>query len=264
MTSRLRLDGGDLYGHIVVAQPPWQFFYGAGADPGDPRLADLPAARRGARPGGCGRAGRDRGLASHGEPLGRGGGSGTMPADAVGRTRARCTTPELLAPPVLLGVTCWPGNARRPSAALCRGGAVHQVAMRARADRDGGVLGGAGAFVGAAIAVVMTAVASRRSSGSASGTTERARAALHRPPRARHARGDLGPGVLECDRARRTGGPGLALSDPRRPAARGADRAGGGDAGDADLDHEGRHEPQRPRPGRGRAAPARPGGRRRR
>lgn len=31
LTSRLWLDGGDLYGHIVVAQPPWQFFYGAGA-----------------------------------------------------------------------------------------------------------------------------------------------------------------------------------------------------------------------------------------
>ena len=30
-TSRLFLDGGDLYGHIVVAQPPWQFFFGAGA-----------------------------------------------------------------------------------------------------------------------------------------------------------------------------------------------------------------------------------------
>lgn len=31
LTSRMWLDGGDLYGHIVVAQPPWQFFYGAGA-----------------------------------------------------------------------------------------------------------------------------------------------------------------------------------------------------------------------------------------
>jgi hypothetical protein len=30
-TSRRFLDGGDLYGHIVVAQPPWQFFFGAGA-----------------------------------------------------------------------------------------------------------------------------------------------------------------------------------------------------------------------------------------
>ena len=30
-TSRLFLDGGDLYGHIVVAQPPWQFLFGAGA-----------------------------------------------------------------------------------------------------------------------------------------------------------------------------------------------------------------------------------------
>jgi hypothetical protein len=30
-TSRLFLDGGDLYGHIVVAQPPWQFFFGAAA-----------------------------------------------------------------------------------------------------------------------------------------------------------------------------------------------------------------------------------------
>ena len=31
LTSRLLLDGGDLYGHTVVAQPPWQFFFGAGA-----------------------------------------------------------------------------------------------------------------------------------------------------------------------------------------------------------------------------------------
>jgi hypothetical protein len=30
-TSRLLLQGGDLYGHIVVAQPPWQFLFGAGA-----------------------------------------------------------------------------------------------------------------------------------------------------------------------------------------------------------------------------------------
>lgn len=30
-TSRLLLDGGDLYGHTVVAQPPWQFLFGAGA-----------------------------------------------------------------------------------------------------------------------------------------------------------------------------------------------------------------------------------------
>jgi len=30
-TSRLLLHGGDLYGHVVVAQPPWQFLFGAGA-----------------------------------------------------------------------------------------------------------------------------------------------------------------------------------------------------------------------------------------
>jgi hypothetical protein len=30
-TSRLFAHGGDLYGHIVVAQPPWQFVFGAGA-----------------------------------------------------------------------------------------------------------------------------------------------------------------------------------------------------------------------------------------
>jgi hypothetical protein len=30
-TSRLLLDGGDLYGHTVVAQPPWQFLFGAAA-----------------------------------------------------------------------------------------------------------------------------------------------------------------------------------------------------------------------------------------
>src|SRR3954470_13130924 len=30
-TSRLLLRGGDLYGHTVVAQPPWQFLFGAGA-----------------------------------------------------------------------------------------------------------------------------------------------------------------------------------------------------------------------------------------
>src|SRR4051812_1462979 len=29
-TSRLFLDGGDLYGRVVVAQPPWQFIFGAG------------------------------------------------------------------------------------------------------------------------------------------------------------------------------------------------------------------------------------------
>jgi hypothetical protein len=29
-TSRLLLDGDDLYGHVVVAQPPWQFVFGAG------------------------------------------------------------------------------------------------------------------------------------------------------------------------------------------------------------------------------------------
>src|SRR4051812_26392096 len=30
-TSRLFIDGGDLYGHIVVAQPPWRFLFGAAA-----------------------------------------------------------------------------------------------------------------------------------------------------------------------------------------------------------------------------------------
>ena len=44
-TSRLFLDGGDLYGHIVVAQPPWQFLFGA-RRARDPRLADVPAPRR--------------------------------------------------------------------------------------------------------------------------------------------------------------------------------------------------------------------------
>src|SRR4051812_40124369 len=29
-TSRLFLHGGDLYGHTVVAQPPWEFLFGAG------------------------------------------------------------------------------------------------------------------------------------------------------------------------------------------------------------------------------------------
>ncbi len=31
LTSRLFLDGEALYGHMVVAQPPWQFFFGAAA-----------------------------------------------------------------------------------------------------------------------------------------------------------------------------------------------------------------------------------------
>jgi hypothetical protein len=31
LTSRLFLDGRDLYGQMVVAQPPWQFLFGAGA-----------------------------------------------------------------------------------------------------------------------------------------------------------------------------------------------------------------------------------------
>src|SRR4051812_32110661 len=30
-TSRLFIDGGDLYGHVVVAQPPWQFLFGGAA-----------------------------------------------------------------------------------------------------------------------------------------------------------------------------------------------------------------------------------------
>ena len=30
-TSRMLLHGGDLYGHVVVAQPPWQFLFGAAA-----------------------------------------------------------------------------------------------------------------------------------------------------------------------------------------------------------------------------------------
>src|SRR4051794_13322112 len=30
-TSRLFIGGGDLYGHIVVAQPPWQFLFGGAA-----------------------------------------------------------------------------------------------------------------------------------------------------------------------------------------------------------------------------------------
>jgi len=30
-TSRMLLHGGDLYGHVVVAQPPWQFIFGAAA-----------------------------------------------------------------------------------------------------------------------------------------------------------------------------------------------------------------------------------------
>src|ERR1700749_408803 len=31
LTARTLLHGGDLYGHVVVAQPPWQFAFGAGA-----------------------------------------------------------------------------------------------------------------------------------------------------------------------------------------------------------------------------------------
>ena len=66
-TSRLFLDGGDLYGHIVVAQPPWQFFFGAGALAIDDSLTFLRLAV-GIAQLGAGVLAADRGLAADGEP----------------------------------------------------------------------------------------------------------------------------------------------------------------------------------------------------
>ncbi len=117
LTSRLWLDGGDLYGHIVVAQPPWQFFYGAGALAIHDSMTWLRFARR-PRAAGRGRPGRGRGPASHGQP-----------ARDPRRARSRCShpwavrehgalTPELLAPPVLLGAALL---ASKPKTALAAG-----------------------------------------------------------------------------------------------------------------------------------------------
>src|SRR4051795_9748476 len=48
-TSRLFLRGGDLYGHTVVAQPPWQFLFGAGGPPRPATLAVPPPPPRAPR-----------------------------------------------------------------------------------------------------------------------------------------------------------------------------------------------------------------------
>lgn len=117
LTSRLWLDGGDLYGHVVVAQPPWQFFYGAGALAIHDSMTWLRLAV---------------GLAQLG--------AGVLAAVAVKRLTANpfaiaaapaltlltpwavrehgALTPELLAPPVLLGAALL---ASRPRTALAAG-----------------------------------------------------------------------------------------------------------------------------------------------
>jgi hypothetical protein len=124
LTSRLWLDGGDLYGHIVVAQPPWQFFYGAGALAIHDSMTWLRLAV---------------GLAQLG--------AGVLAAIAVRRLTDNpfaiaaapalmlltpwavrehgALTPELLAPPVLLGAALL---ASRPKTALAAG-ALASVAV---------------------------------------------------------------------------------------------------------------------------------------
>ena len=81
-------DGGDLYGHIVVAQPPWQFLFGAGALAIHDSLTFLRLAV-GIAQLGAGRAGRDRRLAADGEPVGDRDRARAQPADAVDAARAR-------------------------------------------------------------------------------------------------------------------------------------------------------------------------------
>lgn len=160
-TSRLFLDGGDLYGHIVVAQPPWQFFFGAGALAIDDSLTFLRLAV---------------GLAQLG--------AGLLAAVAVWRLTenplatvlapALCLlmpwsvrehgalTPELLAPAVLLGAALL---AARPRTAALAGAlaatapflkwpyalALIAIVLFSAAPRK--------AIVGAAIAVAVQAVA---------------------------------------------------------------------------------------------------------
>ena len=167
-------DGGDLYGHIVVAQPPWQFFFGAGALAIHDSLTFLRLAV---------------GLAQLG--------AGVLAAIAVWRLTENpwatavapalslltpwalrehgALTPELLAPPVLLGAALL---AARPSDGAARGRAgrgraVHQVAVRARADRDRALLGRAeeGARRRGDRASPCRPSSSPRSSASGSGTT---------------------------------------------------------------------------------------------
>jgi len=160
-TSRLFAHGGDLYGHIVVAQPPWQFIFGAGALEIHDSLTFLRLAV---------------GLAQLG--------AGVLAAIAVWRLTENpwatafapaltlltpwalhehgALTPELLAPPVLLGAALL---AARPNTAGYAGAlaavapflkwpyalAVIAIVLFSAAPKK--------AFVGAAIATVVQAVA---------------------------------------------------------------------------------------------------------
>src|SRR6185436_3180815 len=160
-TSRLFAHGGDLYGHIVVAQPPWQFIFGAGALEIHDSLTFLRLAV---------------GLAQLG--------AGVLAAVAVWRLTENpwatafapaltlltpwalhehgALTPELLAPPVLLGAALL---AARPNTAGYAGAlaavapflkwpyalAVIAIVLFSAAPKK--------AFVGAAIATVVQAVA---------------------------------------------------------------------------------------------------------
>jgi hypothetical protein len=47
LTARLLLRGHDVYGHVVAAQPPWQFLFGAAALWVAPALALLYRLQRG-------------------------------------------------------------------------------------------------------------------------------------------------------------------------------------------------------------------------
>ena len=141
-TSRLFLDGGDLYGHIVVAQPPWQFFFGAGALAIDDSLTFLRLAVGIAQLG----AGVLAAVAVWRlteNPVVTALAPGAAPADAVDAARARRADARAAG----AGRAAGRGAAGRvPAHGDGRGRAgrrraVHQVALRAAADRDRAVLG---------------------------------------------------------------------------------------------------------------------------
>ena len=102
LTSRLWVDGADLYGKMVVAQPPWQFVFGAGVL----EIHDSMTFLRfgvGLAQLGAGVPGGDRRVAAHREPARHRGGPRADAADPVGGARARCAHAGAARAAVLLG-----------------------------------------------------------------------------------------------------------------------------------------------------------------
>ncbi|MDA0181490.1 hypothetical protein OJ997_14390 [Solirubrobacter phytolaccae] len=124
LTSKLWLDGADLYGHVVVAQPPWQFFYGAGALALDDSMTWLRLAVGLAQLGGgvLGAVAVKR-LTDNPWAIAAAPALTLLTPWAVREHGA--LTPELLAPPVLLGAALL---ASKPKTALAAG-ALASVAV---------------------------------------------------------------------------------------------------------------------------------------